>query len=135
MKKLLMFLMAVSLLTACNNDKKPTRDKDDRSSTRDKDDYRNSDDKTDSKDDRDQDDTRTNDNESQGWSKSDENRFMNDCEGTAKENVGAARANEYCDCMLQRMKKMYSSYKEADDDLKGATQEEINKLAAPCNGE
>lgn len=135
MKKLLMFLMAVSLLTACNNDKKPTRDKDDRSSTRDKDDYRNSDDKTDSKDDRDQDDTRTNDNDSQGWSKSDENRFMNDCEGTAKENVGAARANEYCDCMLQRMKKMYSSYKEADDDLKGATQEEINKLAAPCNGE
>ena len=121
-----MFLMAVSLLTACNNDKKPTRDKDD---------YRNSDDKTDSKDDRDQDDTRTNDNDSQGWSKSDENRFMNDCEGTAKENVGAARANEYCDCMLQRMKKMYSSYKEADDDLKGATQEEINKLAAPCNGE
>lgn len=135
MKKLLMFLMAVSLLTACNNDKKPTRDKDDRSSTRDKDDYRNSDDKTDSKDDRDQDDTRTNDNDSQGWSKSDENRFMDDCEGTAKENVGAARANEYCDCMLQRMKKMYSSYKEADDDLKGATQEEINKLAAPCNGE
>jgi hypothetical protein len=135
MKKLLMFLMAVSLLTACNNDKKPTRDKDDRSSTRDKDDYRNSDDKTDSKDDRDQDDTRTDDNDSQGWSKSDENRFMNDCEGTAKENVGAARANEYCDCMLQRMKKMYSSYKEADDDLKGATQEEINKLAAPCNGE
>lgn len=130
-----MFLMAVSLLTACNNDKKPTRDKDDRSSTRDKDDYRNSDDKTDSKDDRDQDDTRTNDNDSQGWSKSDENRFMDDCEGTAKENVGAARANEYCDCMLQRMKKMYSSYKEADDDLKGATQEEINKLAAPCNGE
>lgn len=59
---------------------------------------------------------------------------MSDCEGTAKQNVGAARANEYCDCMLQRMKKMYSSYTEADRDLAGATQDEINKLAAPCNG-
>ncbi|MEI2737292.1 MAG: hypothetical protein V9F01_00740 [Chitinophagaceae bacterium] len=137
MKKLLIFLMAVSLLTACNNDKKNTRDRDDRSSTREKDDYRNSDDKTDNKDDMGKDDARTEDRDTdnQGWTRSDENKFMDDCERTAKENVGAARANEYCDCMLQRMKKMYSSYKEADDDLKGATQEEINKLAAPCNGQ
>ena len=74
------------------------------------------------------------DDNGSGWTKSDESRFMSDCEGTAKQNVGAARANEYCDCMLQRMKKMYSSYTEADRDLAGATQDEINKLAAPCNG-
>ena len=114
MKKVLIFILAVSLFAACKNDKKA---KDDRSTTKEKDDYSTSDDKRD-------------DDNGSGWTKSDESRFMSDCEGTAKQNVGAARANEYCDCMLQRMKKMYSSYTEADRDLAGATQDEINKLAA-----
>ena len=135
--------MAVSLFTACKNDKS-SKDKDDRSSTKEKDDYSNSDDKKEDKstDYKTKDDnTATDDKPAQsdddngaGWSRSDENKFMDDCEGTAKVNVGAARANEYCDCMLQRMKRKYSSYREADRDLAGATQDEINKLAAPCNG-
>ena len=140
MKKVLIFILAVSLFAACKSDKK---NHDDRSTTKEKDDYSTSDDKkddknadyksTDDKKDSDDKSSRDDDNGS-GWTKSDESRFMSDCEGTAKQNVGAARANEYCDCMLQRMKKMYSSYTEADRDLAGATQDEINKLAAPCNG-
>ena len=142
MKKVLIFILAVSLFAACKNDK---NGKDDRINTKEKDDYR-SDDKMDdnkdtkntdfTKDDKKEntDDVNGNDDGGAGWSRSDESKFMDDCEGTAKENVGAARANEYCDCMLQRMKKKYSNYTEANRDLAGATQEEISKLAAPCNG-
>jgi len=139
MKKVLIFIMAVGLLTACKDDKN-SKDKDGMTTTKDKDDYGKKDDKMDdskdtkNSDDKMTDDSKSDDNVGTGWSKSDENKFMDDCEGTAKVNVGAARANEYCDCMLQRMKKMYSSYAEADRELAGATQEEINKLAAPCNG-
>lgn len=143
MKKVLIFIMAVSLLSACKNDK---NSKDNRNGSKEKDDYRTGDDKmNDSKDTKNTDFTNddkknntdnvsSNDDSGAGWSKSDESRFMNDCEGTAKENVGAARANEYCDCMLQRMKKKYSSYAETNRELEGATKEEINELAAPCNG-
>ena len=143
MKKVLIFVMAVSLFPACKNDK---NSKDNRNGSKEKDDYRNGDGKmNDSKDSKNADFTnddkkentdnvRSSDDSGAGWSKSDENKFMDECEGTAKENVGAARANEYCDCMLQRMKKQYSTYAEANQDLAGATQEEINKLAAPCNG-
>jgi|CXWL01.1.fsa_nt_gi Ni/Co efflux regulator RcnB len=146
MKKVLIFLMAVSLFASCNNDKngrgKYDRDRNS-SDNRDRDDYRNDDRNSDKNNDRDNNDDRNTDknndrdnNDNSGsWSKSDENKFMDDCEGTAKENVGAARANEYCDCMLQKIKKMYSSYTEADRELAGSSQDEINKLAADCNGQ
>jgi len=137
MKKVLIFFLAVSLFAACNNDKngKDTKDADKTSTdSRDKDDYKK-DEKKD--DDTKKEETKSDDDsrDSEDWSKSDENKFMDDCEGTAKENVGAARANEYCDCMLEKIKKMYSSYTEADRKLAGSSQAEINKLAADCNGQ
>ena len=46
MKKVLIFILAVSLFAACKNDKKA---KDDRSTTKEKDDYSTSDDKKDDK--------------------------------------------------------------------------------------
>ena len=97
MKKVLIFILAVSLFAACKNDKKA---KDDRSTTKEKDDYSTSDDKkddknadyksTDDKKDSDDKSSRDDDNGS-GWTKSDESRFMSDCEGTAKQNVGVLR--------------------------------------------
>ncbi|MBC7872509.1 MAG: hypothetical protein H7Y01_00860 [Ferruginibacter sp.] len=140
MKKVLIFLMAISLFTACNNDKNAKVDRD-KTST-DKDDYRKDDKKDmddgkkdDTKDTKsDDEDTREDTEKSESWSRSDENKFMDDCEGTAKANVGAERANEYCDCMLQKIKKKYSSYVEADRKLAGSSQDEINKLASDCNG-
>jgi hypothetical protein len=140
MKKVLIFLMAISLLTACNNDKNAKVDRD-KTST-DKDDYRKDDKKDVDDRDKEKDDTKsdvketredTDTDKSESWSRSDENKFMDDCEGTAKANVGAARANEYCDCMLQKIKKMYSSYIEADRKLAGSSQDEINRLASDCN--
>jgi Ni/Co efflux regulator RcnB len=135
MKKLLVFILAASLFTACNNDKGKDRYDRDRDKERTKDDYRDADDDKKTTDDRDKDKTADDDSKTTtGWTSSDENRFMNDCEGTAVKNVGAARANEYCDCMLQKIKKMYNSYTEADRELAGSSEEAINRLADECNG-
>lgn len=137
MKKVLIFFMAISLFTACKNDKNGKTKTDKNSTdTRNKDDYKNddksSDEKSSDEKSTDNKDSRDNDN-TPSWSKSDEGKFMDDCEGTAKQNVGAARANQYCDCMLQKIKTMYSTYSEADRKLAGSSKDEINKLAEDCN--
>ena len=141
MKKVLIFILAFSVFAACKNEKN-SKAKNSGSSQQ-NDDYRNSNDtKADKSSELNSNTDAGKENEESlsqsddvgaGWSSTDENHFMNTCESTAKENVGAARANEYCDCMLQRMKKKYASYIAANRDLEGATQDEINKLAIPCN--
>lgn len=68
-----------------------------------------------------------------GWTRSDEDRFVNDCISTARKNVGQSRAEEYCECMLRKVKRMYSTYNEADRGLKGISQAEIEELAEDCN--
>lgn len=130
MKKALILFFAVSFFTACNNDKNP-KNGTDRNSTdnRNKDDYRSNENKTDDN----KNDSREMEDDKANWSRRDENKFMEDCENTAKENVGVARANEYCDCMLQIIKRKYSSYLEANRELAGISQEEVKKLATPCN--
>lgn len=123
--------MAISLLSACDNKKEKVREK---SSTT-KDDYRSDESTRDKTEDKTSDDrTESNANDNTGnWSRSDENRFMDDCVMEAEKNAGAARANEYCDCMLQKIKKMYSNYAEADRKLAGISKTELDELAASCN--
>lgn len=68
-----------------------------------------------------------------GWSSADEQKFLDECKGTAVPNVGAARAGQYCGCMLDKLKSMYSSYDEANEKLKNITEAQLNALAADCN--
>jgi hypothetical protein len=75
------------------------------------------------------------DNDGSTWSVNDENKFMKDCEGTATQSVGAARANVYCDCMLQKVKKLFSNYIEADRGLLKLPEGQVNKMASDCNGQ
>lgn len=75
------------------------------------------------------------DNNTSNWSRTDENRFMSDCEGTARQNVGAQRANEYCDCMLQKVKRIFSSYVEADKGLLQMPKDELDAMVNDCNGQ
>ena len=70
-----------------------------------------------------------------GWTRSDEDKFVDECFGTASKNVGRTRANQYCDCMLAKIKKMYSSYNEANLKLGGMSQDQINRLAEDCNNQ
>jgi len=129
MKKTFILFIAFSFFAACNNDKGPKGQNS--SENKSKDDYRSNEKNTeDSKS-----DSRDEEVKTANWTRSDENKFMIDCESTAKENVGVARANEYCDCMLKEIKKSYSSYAEANLKLSGITQEDVKKLAAPCNPE
>lgn len=128
MKKILVLLVAGSVLFACNNKKEDSKTET----------------KTEEK-------TTTPDTTTQvpppvsttdenistttgGWSTSDENRFMRDCEATAAPKVGTARAFEYCDCMLKKIKGLYNSYMEAD---RGLANDEaaMNRLAAECNAQ
>lgn len=68
------------------------------------------------------------------WSRTDEKKFMDDCESTARQNVGAQRANEYCDCMLQKVKRIFSSYAEADKGLLQMPKDELDAMVNECNG-
>jgi len=69
----------------------------------------------------------------EGWTRSNEDKFVNDCISTAKKNVGQSRAEEYCECMLRKVKRKYASYNEAEQELSNITREELDELAADCN--
>jgi len=69
------------------------------------------------------------------WTKRDEDRFMDDCESEARKNVPAARANRYCDCMLQKSKRLFSSYLEADRGLTQLPADELQGMVDDCNRE
>lgn len=152
MRKLLILFFATSLFVACNNNKKDDR-RSDRDRDRERDDYRSRDDDRDKdskdadyRDDRDsrdkdnntdrdsRDSDRDKDYSSGGWTSREESKFVDDCIAEAVKNVGSrSRATDYCECMLGKLKGMYSSYEEADRELGKAGQEEINRLAADCN--
>lgn len=137
MKQLLILITAFSLFaTSCNNDKSSKNDRDTKSTT--KDDYRDNDTKnSDEEDKKSDDDSKDDSKKTTGarWTTSEETKFINECVGSAEPNVGRARAEEYCDCMLKKMERLYSSYNEANTALMGSSQDEINQLAAECNSQ
>jgi hypothetical protein len=126
MKKLLIFLMACSLFTACNNDK-TARERDRTNSSRDKDDYRNDDkssdrndarntddnsrdrDKSDNSNDRNDDNSRNDDRTSSGgWTSAERHEFVSNCVNTAVSGgMESPRAQSYCDCMQVKLERMY----------------------------
>jgi hypothetical protein len=135
MRKLLIVLLSVSILTACNNkqgtktetktqEEKKTGDNDDKTKTPDNTAIPPTD-VTPSSDDH--------SSSSGKWSESDQNRFMSSCESTATPKVGAARANEYCNCMLGKLEKSFSTYAEADRELT-IDEARMNRMVDECNG-
>ncbi len=131
MKKLLILLLSLSLLTSCK-DKKTTNRDDRNTSTRDKDDYRdgddgNKDDKTSSSnDDKTTDDRKIDRNsgnyddvvdddeegnhipDSKNWTSSEVRQFVTPCVDKAVENgVSRSKAEIYCNCMQQRMERKF----------------------------
>lgn len=75
--------------------------------------------------------TNTNNNNSDGWTSSDERRFMNECENTASAKVGGTRAREYCNCMLGKLKRATSSYADAE----GLSESELQTMMDDCNSD
>jgi hypothetical protein len=144
MKKIVALSVVLSLFMACSNDqdkKSPgTRDKDDYSvsdkkETDSKDRMTDGDGKTPAETDKGNTDSGPTEQEGRSWSSSEENKFMRVCEGTATEKVGAARANEYCDCVLQKLKRIYPSYADADRKLQEVgADEKLAQITDECNG-
>jgi hypothetical protein len=49
-----------------------------------------------------------------GWTKSDENSWLNQCVGPLTEKLGENDAKRYCNCMLETLEDKYKDYKELD---------------------
>ena len=123
MKRLLIFLMAFSLLTACNNDKGNGRDEK-RADYREKDDYGNSDDQSNEKSRKDDDSNSDENTSSDGWTEKDKSKFLSDCMEEAGDDQ--ALAKKICPCALAKMEKKYSSLSEAESGG-GATAKRMGK--------
>jgi|SRR5687768_5915322 len=74
-----------------------------------------------------------NTNNTEGWSPADERRFMNDCVPEASAKVGSVRANQYCDCMLQKIKGLYSSLTEANNRYTELPSDQAQAMMNDCN--
>jgi hypothetical protein len=70
----------------------------------------------------------TNSDNSKGWSKADQNKFITNCTQTASSSMGEERAEEYCTCMMKKIEKRYPNSSEVDQ----MTESEITKLAKTC---
>jgi len=109
MKKLLILFMAFGLVAAsCNNDKKANNDKG--NTNRDKDDYNNRENDDNGNKRRDEDD-----DNGRGWSSADKRQWMNLCTSNRDiESLGETKATNYCECILDKMEKRFSSLQKAD---------------------
>lgn len=131
MKKLLIILMAFSLLTACKDKKEAHARKTETKST---DDYRSGDNKTGDenkgKDDKDNtgltDDKNKTDHNTNfsggGWPQSERDSFISSCVTQAmKGGSSKALASSYCQCMLEKMEAQYPDINKAakltDDEI------------------
>lgn len=112
MKKLLMILMAFSLLTACKDKKEADAKK---TETKSADDYRSGDNKTDN----------TNNFSGSGWPQSEKDSFISSCVREAMKG-GRSRevASSYCQCMMEKMEAEYPDINKAAK----LTNDEIEKV-------
>jgi hypothetical protein len=65
---------------------------------------------------------------SDGWSSSDQNKFMTNCTETASKSMAQERAENYCDCMMKKIEKRYPNSAEVNK----LSESEITKLAKTC---
>lgn len=129
MKKLLIFLMAFSLFTACNNDKgKYSRD-DKNSNNREKDDYRNKDDRNNDDKSTEEDKNKNEHTSNGGWTESDKSKFLEGClEGF--DNNQQTLGKKICPCALDKFEKKYASGNEMNERSGEAEGKKIGKECA-----
>ena len=127
MKRLFIFLLAAGLFaTSCNNNK--GKDPGSNTNNKEKDDYLKGNDKNgglfgDKE-------NNNNENENSGdngdWSSSDVRKFNDECQTSLeKEGVDGAMIDKICSYWFDKVKRKYSSFREADSDHSGAHEEMI----------
>jgi hypothetical protein len=110
MKKVLIFLMALSLFAACNNDKGKMGQK--KADYREKDDYGSNDEQTDDKSGKDDDSKNEDYTSNDGWAEKDRSKFLADCMTGFEKDQGTGK--KICSCVLGKIENKYSSLEEAD---------------------
>lgn len=132
MRKLLILLLATTLITSCKNDKKTERRPD-----REKDDYRSRDEETkdtgkdaDYKDDNTSRDKENNSENKGSWSSEDITSFNQQCLQTLNNN--RELSDKFCPCLLSKMQKKYASLSEMDTK---STEEEGRQMGEQCKTE
>lgn len=118
MKHFLVLLMAFSVITSCNNDKK---EKDRGYDKRERDDYRAQEEKDKEPD------TKNTDYKADGWTASDIRKMEEKCLESVDNNQ--AIADKFCPCVIEKMQRKYSSYE--DLDTRG-TEEEGRRIGEEC---
>lgn len=120
MKRLFIFLLATSLLTACKDKAKTTPEKD-----REKDDYGTVDENKDNS----KDDGAFAKTGGEEWTDADKKTFYQQCETTME---GKDVPSTFCSCVFEKAKVKYSSMKEMDEK---STEEEGKRWATACINE
>lgn len=62
------------------------------------------------------------------WSEGERKIYLESCEKSAANSLGAEKAKEYCNCTLEKMEAKYPDSK----DVSKVTAEEINQMAEEC---
>lgn len=55
-----------------------------------------------------------NNNTGNNWSKSDESQWMSSCTSPLIESMGEQKANNYCSCIMDKLKEIFSSFEEVN---------------------
>jgi hypothetical protein len=135
MRQLLILMLSLTLVAACNNDKGKNR-RDDRRSEREQDDYRSRDEEKD-RDTRDADysdrDTDTDmDSGGSGWSSSEKDVFVSNCvrEATKSGSLSETQGTNYCECMQRKLEILYPNAAEVGNiDMES---ERMKQMVADC---
>lgn len=135
MKKLFVLLLAAGLIgTSCNNNKEKSPG--DNPTSKDKDNYLNGNDENNGLFGKDDNTNENNNNEDYGdWSSSDVRKFNDECETSLKnEGLESGMVDQICSCWFDKVKRKYSSFKEADSDHSGAHEQMIKDCATKIAG-
>ena len=125
----MILLLATGMLTACKNDTNNKKTAESRA----KDDYLRNNPENGIKATTDNKKGWGNKENKQSWTASDKKKFLNGCKGEAIKNVSADRANQYCDCMLQKFITIYPSLTELNLDQSSAAKARMDRLIKECN--
>ena len=135
MKKLFVLLLAAAIIgTSCNNNKGKAPG--DNPTSKDKDNYLNGDDNKNGLFGNDDNTNENNSNEDNGdWSSSDVRKFNDECESSLKnEGLESGMIDQICSCWFDKVKRKYSSFKEADSDHSGAHEQMLKDCATKIAG-
>jgi hypothetical protein len=135
MRRLLLLLFALVSVIACNNDNKVGNgnDKggqnDNKAQKNDRDDDINNEVDRKENENNSRENKDTENNKQYTWTKTEQNKFMEECSRESEENVDQGKLIDFCSCMLTQAQKYYPGYSQMDDK---SNEEDDREIFAKC---